>query len=525
MKTSIVRKQRGALGLMMAMIMLVLVLFAALAIDMARLTYQQQALQSVADIAALEVSRSNPYYIDPDNSSGIESDLETKYQSEGKVDTLTVEFGSAAIVDNYWTFSDTLPSTPSFDEDYSAAQVVVTKTVPKSMIAGGLFNGETVELTATAAIQKSGVVRFGIGTELLSIDTEQSALLNSIFSGVLGSSVNLNAASYQGLANTQIMLGSLVNEAALGSIDGVLNSNLELANLSEFLNLDNGVGDLLNQVSALDVKVGDILGITPGRESAALATTLSALDIIRSATIYAGNGESGISIPTVNAGILGLTSSTASLDIISAPKFKVALLPIKAGEEPSVETEQVNLVLTANLDILNLVSGFIKVIDPFPVVITAEGVQAKATLISSEYNNGDPYVVFNIERNLTSVQIQPIGIRLRLLLGLVNINITLNVDVTITDFEGNSIQQIVYLKDMPTQVDITGGYQFNTHIRLESGTLASHILNPLISILTPLINSVLEEVLLPTLTNVGVGVGTTTLWVDAAGTTQYGIIE
>ncbi|MGO2458253.1 pilus assembly protein TadG-related protein, partial [Vibrio casei] len=36
----------------MAMIMLVLVLFAALAIDMARLTYQQQALQSVADIAA-----------------------------------------------------------------------------------------------------------------------------------------------------------------------------------------------------------------------------------------------------------------------------------------------------------------------------------------------------------------------------------------------------------------------------------------------------------------------------------------
>lgn len=522
MKTSIVRKQRGALGLMMAMIMLVLVLFAALAIDMARLTYQQQALQSVADIAALEVSRSNPYYIDPDNSSGIESDLETKYQSEGKVDTLTVEFGSAAIVDNYWTFSDTLPSTPSFDEDYSAAQVVVTKTVPKSMIAGGLFNGETVELTATAAIQKSGVVRFGIGTELLSIDTEQSALLNSIFSGVLGSSVNLNAASYQGLANTQIMLGSLVNEAALGSIDGVLNSNLELANLSEFLNLDNGVGDLLNQVSALDVKVGDILGITPGRESAALATTLSALDIIRAATIYAGNGESGISIPTVDANILGLASSTASLNIIEAPKFNVALLPIKAGDEPSVETEQVNLELFNKVNVLGLAGVNIN--------IRAKGAEAKAKIIDSNMDENGRYIDIEITRNLASIDIDEISVTILDLLGIKITLLKAEPEVTLTN--NNMRDEVrVYLSEIPEDGMYTKvlsnnnlGINVEANVSIVGLSLGLGLLDAN-SILGSLISELLSKLLLPTLSTVGVSLNNATLWVDAAGTTQYGIIK
>ncbi|RCS68359.1 pilus assembly protein TadG-related protein [Vibrio casei] len=516
MKTSIVRKQRGALGLMMAMIMLVLVLFAALAIDMARLTYQQQALQSVADIAALEVSRSNPYYIDPDNSSGIESDLETKYQSEGKVDTLMVEFGSAAIVDNYWTFSDTPPSTPSFDEDYSASQVVVTKTVPKSMIAGGLFNGETVELTATAAIQKSGVVRFGIGTELLSIDADQSALLNSLFSGVLGTSVNLSAVSYQGLANTQIMLGSLVNEATLGSIDGVLNSNLELANLSEFLKLDGGVGALLSQVSTLDVKVGDILGITPGKESAALATTLSALDIIRAATIYAGNGESGISIPTVDADILGLTSSTASLDIISAPKFKVALLPIKAGDEPSVETEQVNLELFNKVNVLGLAGVNIN--------IRAKGAEAKAKIIDSNMDENGRYIDIEITRNLASIDIDEISVKLLVTL--------LKARPTVELTNNNIIDEVrVYLSEIPEDGMYTKvlsnnnlGINVEANVSIVGLSLGLGLLDAN-SILGSLISELLSKLLLPTLSTVGVSLNNATLWVDAAGTTQYGIIK
>ncbi|WP_417879664.1 pilus assembly protein TadG-related protein [Vibrio sp.] len=503
MKTSSIRKQRGALGLMMAMMMLVLVLFAALAIDMARLTYQQQALQSVADVAALEVSRSNPYFIDGDMTS-IASELEAKY--EGKVDTLTVKPGSAKIEGNQWVFSKSKPSVPTFNSDYPAAQVVVTKKVDKSMIAGGLFDNNKVELTATAAIQKSGVVRFGIGTELLNVNAKQSELLNSIFTGILGSPVNLSAAGYKGLVDTQIMLGSLVNQATIGSMNEVLNSNLELANLSEFLDLDGGVGALLNQVSALDVKVGDILGITPGRESAALGTTLSALDIIR-ASVYAAHEGNGIELDNLGITIPGVSSINANLKVVEAPQFKTVLLPIKEGDNTLVKTSQLDLSL-----VVDLVPG----LGVGTITVDAKGAESTAKIIEVGGDENGKYIKVQVSSSLSDFDIS---------LGMLDSLITADINVTVSEALPSIIKvslsdlssEEVYTKKISNLISFT---DINSTIKI-LGIISlgdSGVLNGIVS-------SLLSDVLLPTLGLLGVSLNETTIWVDAAGTTQYGLIQ
>lgn len=516
MKSKSASKQHGAIGLMMAVAMLALVLFAALAIDMARLTYQKQALQSVADIAALEVSRSNPYFIDGDMSA-IENELQTKYQAQDKVTSLEVRSGSAKIEDSQWVFSESEPSATAFNSDYSAAQVVVTKSVPQSMIAGGLFGDNTLVLTARAAIQKSGVIRFGVGTELLKIEPSESSLLNSVLSGLLGTSINLGVAGYQGLVDSKIMIGSLVNQVGIASVDEVLNSQLELANLSDYLNLDDGVGELLDQVSQLNVTVGDIIGISPGRESAALATTLSALDIIRAAAIYAGNGKTGISIPNLDVNVLGLVSASGSLSIIEAPKFKVALLPIKAGEEPMVENTQLDLVLTNEVNVLGLLGVKIN--------MRVKGASSEAKITDSNDDSYGRFIDIAVTRKLTSIKIDEISVKALSLITLLKAK----PEVTLTN--NNAYDDVrVYLSDIPAD----GFYEKslstnNLGIVVDANVsvlgIGLGLLLDADGILGGLISDLISGLLMPVLNVLGLSLNDTTVWVDAAGTTQYGLIK
>ena len=514
MKSKSASKQHGAIGLMMAVAMLALVLFAALAIDMARLTYQKQALQSVADIAALEVSRSNPYFIDGDMSA-IENELEAKYQAQDKVTSLEVRSGSAKIEDSQWVFSESEPSATAFNSDYSAAQVVVTKSVPQSMIAGGLFGDNTVVLTARAAIQKSGVIRFGIGTELLNIDSAQSNLLNSVLSGLLGTSIDLGIGGYQGLADTKIMIGSLVNQVGIASVEEVLSSQLELANLSDYLNLDDGVGKLLDQVSQLNVTVGDIIGISPGRESAALATTLSALDIIRAAAISAGNGKNGIDISIDEVIIPGVTDLNVEAEFIESPQFEVSLLPIQAGSEPSVSNEQINLRLKSGVKLLTLLS----VTD---LTLEVEGATAEATIVSSGQDGNGTYINIEVTRSISDIRA-----KLTALLGLISADIQLSVNNSPLK---NNI--IVYLTDLdaqkPTVFDIAE-MDTNKKISFSIDSVSVSVLGLLNadlakSNLVAALNGLLDLVM-PILSKLGLSLNETTIWVDAAGTTQYGLIK
>ncbi len=143
------RYQSGALTLWLATALLSLVIFTSVAIDTARLAFQRQQLQSVADLSASEIGLNNPYFIQPEAVENWEAILTDKYQQQ--VDDIVIQNGYALIQDNRWIFN---PSPSAATDGYPATKVVATKTVPQSMIAGGLFNDNQM-----CIILKKGKIR------------------------------------------------------------------------------------------------------------------------------------------------------------------------------------------------------------------------------------------------------------------------------------------------------------------------------------------------------------------------------
>lgn len=570
MKNKSASKQHGAIGLMMAVAMLALVLFAALAIDMARLTYQKQALQSVADITALEVSRSNPYFIDG-NMSAIENELEAKYQAQDKVTTLEVRSGSAKIEDSQWVFSE---QSSSESAPYSAAQVFVTKTVPKSMIAGGLFTDNAVILTALASIQKSGVVRLGIGSELISANL---------------SIVDLGAVGYGGLIKSNIRLTDVIS--VLPSVDlttmtpeEVLNTKISASDLLdayvEVLNLNhNEMGDITlfqgeleviaNLVDGLssipNIALGELVELSSTQPFAALSAGINALDLVR-ATLYAGNKDSGASIPEIDINIPGVASAHSTLDLIEAPQFKVALLPIKEGDEPSVSTEQVDLTstitllpgtldtLTDILDAIPIISNPVE-IEISPIRVRVKGAESKATLIGDGTNGN---LNLSIQQSLGKVFIDDFTVKVTVKVGVLGIGLLnvpidiiltqrgINGEVAALDLSAQEINIPINMKTLPLEeVVYAKDINIKSNLRVSSSKpnfdgigslvvglvqglvlpLVLPLVNTLISVLPSLLSPIINDVIVQSLSNLGVNLGTTTVWVDAAGTTQYGLIK
>lgn len=211
-----------------------------------------------------------------------------------------------------------------------------------------------------------------------------------------------------------------------------------------------------------------------------------------------------------------MASSTASLNIIEAPKFNVALLPIKAGDEPSVETEQVNLELFNKVNVLGLAGVNIN--------IRAKGAEAKAKIIDSNMDENGRYIDIEITRNLASIDIDEISVKLLVTL--------LKARPTVELTNNNIIDEVrVYLSEIPEDGMYTKvlsnnnlGINVEANVSIVGLSLGLGLLDAN-SILGSLISELLSKLLLPTLSTVGVSLNNATLWVDAAGTTQYGIIK
>lgn len=568
MKTNTLKKQTGAVGLMMAAMMLVLVLFTALALDTARLHYQQQALQSVADIAALEVSRANPYFIAGDNSE-LEQTLEAKYKNEGQVDTLSIQTGAAKLSEGKWVFEE---ESVSEDVPYSAAKVIVKRTVPRSMIASGFFDNEEVTLTAQAAIQQTGVVRLGVGSELISADL---------------SIVDLSAVSYGGLVKSNIRLNDVISvlpnvDLATMTPNEILTTEISVSDLlyayADVLRLNHDedgeisvfkselstIASLVNGLSSVpNLTLGQLIELSSTQPYAALGANIDALGLVK-ATLYAANKVNGITAPEISINIPGVVSANSTLKLIEAPQFKVGLLPIKEGDEFSVSTEQVDL--TANISILSntltylekllnalpLLDNPVKV-EISPIAIHAKGAQATARLLSDNFSNN---LNLKVNQSLGSITIDDFEIRVTVEVGISSwslVKVPIDIRLTQNDSNGEvpdlgiSSQEVdipVQLSALPFEETIYAeNISINTHLRIASSEpdfsggilnsvvqglvlpLVVPIVNSLISTLPSLLSPIINDVLVQSLSGLGINIGSTTVWVDAAGMSQFGLIE
>lgn len=560
------QRQDGGINILVIVMLLSLILFASLAIDMARLVYQKQALQSVADMSALQLSRTSPYYLD---KNAVEADLEPlrkRYKDSGQVDTLVLNYGSAKIENNLWVFDIN-----GDDGGYSAAQVVVTKTVPKSMVAGGFIKGDII-LTASAAIQKSGLVRFGIGTGVLALNTADSEGIVNRLTQLLGlPDSTLSVADYNGLVNSNIQLDSVLKniplQASLFTPEEALGASISVSNLltlyvqaiSENADAAIDIEAIKNKISVIaglsvvqslpNIKMGDLISLVGNTNAAALSSTISALDLLK-ATIQIANKNHTIDLSDTKINLAGLANIKASATVVSPAKFVVSTLPVKTGSELWVENSQVDVNLSAKVlhddllsQVTNLISSPILGLDLSigAIEISSQEAYAKATLVDSgDFGNGQA-LRFNIEKSLGLITIKPIDIDVKVIVLILPITVKLRAAITVT--ANNSSTPIsILLQDINSQSgpystaidDFDPGLIPNVELELLPGqgllpsvlSIVTRILNPVLKIvLGDLVGNLVKDALVPVLSSAGVQLGPATLMVDVQGTSQHGLIQ
>ncbi|PXF28605.1 hypothetical protein WH50_25425 [Pokkaliibacter plantistimulans] len=362
-------RQRGAIGLSATLLMLSVVLLAAVSIDSARLYLAKRTLQAQADLAALAMSRSSCYIDGVNNEEELKAEALSNLAANGFEGTATIDFATAYISNKHWKLKESAV-------DRSAGKVLLIETVPASLLAGGVF-GEDIRLSASATVLKRLNVGYSMGSGLVDVD-----LTNSLLSALLGGSVSL--LSYEGLLNARINLGELL--AALDETGTGFNTDLSLGNLTELLETEVSVGDLLDAMisvlgsdasasaavtllqqlrltgnsDALDVTLANLLSIVDetsipddvlGRSL--LATNLNAYDLLTS-VLMSANQDSVLTLNGLSLSVAGVSNLGVTLKVIQAPQYVVGYFPSDEGAEPVLKTAQLQLGISGSLSLSSL---------------------------------------------------------------------------------------------------------------------------------------------------------------------------
>lgn len=376
-------RQRGAIGLIAALTLSLVLGFMLLVVDTGRLYLEKRKLQRVADTAALEaVSRGGNCL------SGLSA---ANYATQSAArNGFTINTDSTLIVScgTLQTGANNLRAFTADSTKSVALQVIATHTVPTSIAAGigALLSGGPVNLstrlsaTAVAAAPMPTIAQLNIRSSLLNISTAQSNILNPLFTGLLGGNVSLSAAGWNGLLTTDVNLLSFMNQLAI-------NLNVAAGNYTQLLNTQTTVTQLIQAaatvvqangatadvVAALGnlkvaaganaslVKLGDILQLQTGATATGLDANVQLLQLIQG-VVQLANSQSAVAA-TLPISVLGLANVTVRVKVIEPPQFSAIGDPALAKASPLganriyVRTAQIRTMLSLNLPVLSSVTG------------------------------------------------------------------------------------------------------------------------------------------------------------------------
>lgn len=389
-------RQRGAISIIAAASMVVAVLAVALALDIGRIIYERQRLQGVADAAALAGAQVLATEGDHNAAKAAARDAGAK---NGDFDTLDPQIGHLTRAGGLRDFG-TGPGDGS--PEYDAVQVIATHKVPRSLVAGGLLSGDDAVLTTRAVTHlEESIAAITVGSHLLELDSERSKLLNSLLSALLGTTVDLDAVSYNNLLGTGIKLADIMVQAGVGTIDELL--SLEAKPVSEVFDWmlkvleDEGsiaaiaFRDATRDIGAnltvpLDpLKLSDLLAVS--NMQSALDAQLNVLDLLVTTAQVANKGNAvdlGLATPGLLAD-LGLASLSVKLLVVEPPQIAIGP-PGKDenGEWRTVaKTGQLRLHVSLralDIDLGQLLLGLVVLKAPISLDLVVEAASAEARL-------------------------------------------------------------------------------------------------------------------------------------------------
>lgn len=375
------QQQRGAIGLMAAVTLGMVLLFMLLVVDSGRLYFEQRKLQRIADVAVLEaVSRGGSCLTTPKTAQTYANESATRNGfTPAGTQTLGITCGTLKTIDSLRTFV-------ADDTKSDAIRVIATTVVPSS-VAGGLWelfsNGSfklDTHLTASAVGNKPGarLAQLTIRSTVLVIDESKSKILNLLWGQLLGGKLKIEVAGWQGLVDTNINLLSyldlLKTELDLNALsyDQVLKSNIKATALIDVaikLLTSNGTKtsiatDGLLKLQALlgstTLKLGDILKLQTDTGSAGLDTSLNVFQLVE-AYVQLANISNGASA-SIPLDIPGIVNGAIKVKVIEPPQLSAIGDPELAKLDPHpnlpgnriyVRTAQVRVGLTLKLPVLD----------------------------------------------------------------------------------------------------------------------------------------------------------------------------
>ncbi|UVM49805.1 pilus assembly protein TadG-related protein [Pseudomonas sp. B21-015] len=381
-------RQRGAIGLMAVLTLGMALVFLLIVVDSGRLYLEKRHLQQVADMAALEAATRNGDCAVGDTASAYATASANRngFTLPDPTRSLAVACGTLSLdANNLRVFA----ANPSSSE---AIRVSVSHSVPQSFAAGigALFGGApagaTLNLTAIAvAALPPPLASLTIRSTVLTIDTSKSATLNGLFGGLLGGSLNLSVAGWNGLVNTNISLLGYLDRLKVdlglnaAGYDQVLGASVTVSQLIQTtVNvLDPGgtlgatatiVGLQALKVAAgsTTVVLGNMLHVENGSNMSALATNVSVFNLIEG-IVQLANKKNGL-VATLPINLAGLAQITARVQVLEPPQLSAIGNPKNAALDPLgpnriyVRTAQVRTLLSIDLPALDAIVALVNAV-------------------------------------------------------------------------------------------------------------------------------------------------------------------
>lgn len=388
---SLLRSEKGSVAIISAVTMVVMISFAAIAVDVGSIHFDSRRLQGATDLAAIAAVS---------NTANATQAARSTFTDNGR-----------------WTLSTMIVETGNYDPDPTKAanlRFVVNRQpinaarvrarAPSPIYFAHMFRNSNVDIDAQAIATRPAEAAFSIGSRLLSLE---GGVINAILGQMLGSNVNLRVMDYRALADADINLLNFLDQLAV-------DADVTAGTYQQVLDADVTAGKILNAMAktartesktdaaqALEDLAHAVSGSTPvdlsrmldiGKAASAeigtsaqygLSAAVNAMQMVNALALVASD-EHQVDV-NLGATIPGLLKTELSLVIGEPPQGSSW---ITVGEKGAfVRTAQTRLMLLAEVGGSGLLAGAKIRIPVFIDVAYAEGRLANITCGLTPANN------------------------------------------------------------------------------------------------------------------------------------------
>ena len=364
------KNQSGAVAIMFAFASPVLLLAAAMAVDVSTFYLQKRALQGATDIAAIAAAQNPTQAL-----AAAQANLALNGFTPAAVVSVQLgNFAASNLPDSQWftpaANGSAVQVNTKIQAPYYFATIMNMMTSATSPCKGacnvqssGAVNSATITATATAQVQPEAA--FAIGSGLASLS---GGVLNAVLGGLLGANLSFSLMDYQSLANANVdmfafskALATRLNLTAVtynDLADEQVSAPVILGALADAADASPGVSvAAVNDLTTLaglapntTVALGQLLsfgdyGTLQVNSPAPITATADALDMV-SAIAQIANGQHQVQA-ALNVNVAPIASATLALTIGERPIGSGFVTIGSAGA--TVHTAQTRLLLTLQI--------------------------------------------------------------------------------------------------------------------------------------------------------------------------------